>query len=113
MCGNDGHMSILLATAKIINSMKDKIPSSKTVRLFFQPADEDPGGALPMIKGGCLENVDEVYGLHTINDYTEGEIRTCEGTILAVDTSVSIKIIGKGGHGAEPDTVRDPIICAA
>lgn len=33
------------------------------MRLLFQPAEEGPGGALPMMKAGCLEGVDEVYGM--------------------------------------------------
>lgn len=42
------------------------------VRLLFQPAEEGPGGAEQMIKEGCLEGVDEVYGLHNIPDFPEG-----------------------------------------
>lgn len=40
------------------------IPSNKTLRLLFQPAEEQYGGAIVMIKEGCLEGVDEVYGFH-------------------------------------------------
>jgi len=50
----------------------DKIPSNKSVRLLLQPAEEGPGGALPMIKEGCMEGVDEVYGCHNIPNFTTG-----------------------------------------
>jgi hippurate hydrolase len=66
MCGHDGHMATIMATAKVIVSNRDKIPKNKFVRLLFQPAEEGPGGALPMIKEGCMNGIDEVYGYHNI-----------------------------------------------
>jgi len=35
MCGHDGHTVILLAAAEVLIKNRDKIPSNKTVRLFF------------------------------------------------------------------------------
>ena len=66
MCGHDGHMACLMAAAKIFAANRSKIPSNKGVRLLFQPAEENPGGAAPMIKEKCLDGVDEVYGMHNI-----------------------------------------------
>mmetsp|Transcript_33380 Transcript_33380/g.32835 ORF Transcript_33380/g.32835 Transcript_33380/m.32835 type:complete len:187 (-) Transcript_33380:691-1251(-) len=65
MCGHDGHMAILITTGLFLKNHRNKIPSNKTVRLLFQPAEEGPGGAEPMIKEGCLEGVDEIYGYHS------------------------------------------------
>lgn len=53
-----------------------------TIRLIFQPAEEGPGGALPMIKEGVLDGVDEIYGLHNIPNFKEGQIRTKEGAFF-------------------------------
>ncbi len=64
MCGHDGHTTCLLGLAEYLAKKKDKIPKDKKVRLLFQPAEEGPGGARPMIKEGCLDGVDEVYGYH-------------------------------------------------
>lgn len=89
------------------------MPSNKFVRLLFQPAEEGPGGAKPMIEEGCLENIDEVYGYHNIPNFDEGDIRVIEGGIFAQSTSFTIKIFGQGGHGSSPHKcVNDPITAA-
>lgn len=109
MCGHDGHMATILGTAQVIINNRSKIPSNKTVRLLFQPAEETPGGALPMVKAGCMKGVDEVYGYHNIPQFDEGDIRVCEGPFFAKVTTVRITIQGRGGHGSTPHKVRDPI----
>jgi len=111
-CGHDGHMAMLLAAAQVIQKQASKIPKGKRVRLLFQPAEESPGGALPMIKEGCLDGVEEVYGLHNIPNFDEGDIRVCEGGFFAGIACVSIKCVGLGGHGSSPHKIIDPITCA-
>ena len=66
-----------------------------------------------MVKAGCLENVDEVYGLHNIPNFTAGEIRVCNGGIFSEVTVVKIKVKGHGGHGSAPHKTRDPINASA
>jgi hippurate hydrolase len=67
-CGHDGHISELLAAAKVLHHERDQF--SGVVKLLFQPAEEGYGGAREMIKDGCLEEgrlgprVDEIYGAH-------------------------------------------------
>ena len=112
MCGHDGHMACLLAHAEVVQKNLSKIPQGKGVRLLFQPAEEGPGGAAPMIKEGCLENVDEVYGFHNIPNFDEGDIRVCEGPFFAAVTVVKITVKGQGGHGSTPHKLVDPITCA-
>lgn len=70
------------------------MPSNKGVRLLLQPAEEGPGGALPMVKEQCLKGVDEVYGFHNIPNFDEGDIRVCEGPFFAAVSIVKIKILG-------------------
>ena len=65
-----------------------------------------------MIKEGCLEGVDEVYGYHNIPNFDEGDIRVCEGPFFAKVTQVKIYINGQGGHGSTPHKLRDPITAA-
>ena len=60
MCGHDGHMAALLGAATLIANARDRLPTGTSVRLLFQPAEEGPGGAPPMIEAGCLNGVDEV-----------------------------------------------------
>jgi hippurate hydrolase len=72
MCGHDGHMVMLLSACQLLSKRLSKIPSNKRIRILFQPAEEGPGGAKPMIEEGCLEGVDEVYGLHNIPNFPAG-----------------------------------------
>lgn len=115
-CGHDAHASILLGVAKILNANKDKLKGN--VKLFFQPGEEYPGGALPMIEEGAMENprVDAVLGLHsgTISkDVEKGKIGVCYGPMMASMDRILIRIKGKGAHGAYPELSVDPISVAA
>lgn len=113
MCGHDGHMATILSLAQVLINNRSKISSDKLVRLLFQPAEEGPGGAKPMVDEGCLNGIDEVYGYHNIPNFDEGDIRVCEDGFFAKVTSVKITIKGQGGHGSTPHKLRDPITAAA
>ncbi|MDR7857457.1 M20 family metallopeptidase [Tissierella sp.] len=115
-CGHDGHTAILLGVAKLLNENKDRWKGN--VKLLFQPGEEYPGGAKPMIEEGALENpaVEAVMGLHMgqlSNDIPHGKIGVSYGTMMAAVDKISIKIIGKSGHGAYPHQAIDPIIPAS
>ena len=67
-----------------------------------------------MIEEGCLDGIDEVYGFHNIPNFDEGDIRVCSGPFFADSISVSIEIIGQGGHGSQPHRgVHDPITASS
>lgn len=83
------------------------------MRLLFQPAEEGPGGAEPMIKEGCLDGVDEVYGLHNVPNFRAGEIRVKAGPMMASISGVKVTIQGKGGHSSLPHAFNDVISCGA
>ena len=114
MCGHDGHMAMLLAAAAAIAKNRDKIPKDQKVRLLFQPAEEaSESGAMAMIKGGCLESVEEIYGLHNVPNFPAGMVFVCDGPIMAAVTSVNIKVNGQGGHGSMPQMVKDAVSAGA
>ena len=66
-----------------------------------------------MIKEGCLEGVDEVYGFHNVPNFEEGDIRVCEGAITAGCIDLYIRILGTGGHGSSPHLCNDVITAGA
>lgn len=112
-CGHDAHMTCLLGAARILNTYKAELAGN--VKLFFQPAEETVGGALPMIKEGVLENpkVDAVFGLHVSSDIPAGHIGVKYGQMNASSDDLSIIVRGENGHGAYPHSGRDAIVIAA
>ena len=66
-----------------------------------------------MIEENCLDGVDEVYGLHNVPNFDEGDIRICEGAIMAAKVIFKLTIKGKGGHGSTPHKIVDAITCAS
>ncbi len=114
-CGHDAHTAILLGVAKVLNENRDKLKGN--VKLIFQPAEEGPGGAKPMIDEGALENpkVDAVMGLHVGNltdNVKEGIIMVSYDSMMACLDRFRVKLIGKGCHGAYPETGIDPVAMA-
>lgn len=113
-CGHDFHTSSLLGTARILNQMKDRFGG--TVKFFFQPGEEVlPGGASHMIRDGVLDNprVHAVIGQHAMPRLEVGKIGIRKGKHMASMDSLFVKIIGKGGHGAQPHLNVDPVVIAS
>ncbi|WFD10537.1 M20 metallopeptidase family protein [Tepidibacter hydrothermalis] len=112
-CGHDGHMAGVLGAAMILNNMKDEIYGN--VKLIFQPAEEEQGGAKPMIDEGVMDNpkVDAAFGCHLWGGMLEGEVHVRKGPMMAAPDMFRIKIKGKGGHGAVPHLTIDPIVIAS
>ena len=112
-CGHDAHTTILLGAAKVLNKYRDQF--SGNVKLFFEPAEETTGGAIPMIEEGVLDNprVDAILGLHVDEETECGTIKIKKGVVNAASNPFTIKITGQGGHGASPHTTVDPVVIAS
>ncbi|MEJ5229179.1 MAG: amidohydrolase [Pseudothermotoga sp.] len=114
-CGHDGHTAMLLVAAKILKAHQNELCGN--VKFVFQPSEEKfpPGGALPMIEEGVLENpkVDFAFGIHLWTPLECGKIGLRAGALMAAADEFKIVLKGKGGHGALPHQCKDPIIAAA
>jgi amidohydrolase len=111
-CGHDNHMAIQLGVATLLAKLRDRIPG--TVKLIFQPAEEGPGGAEPMIKAGALDNpkVDAIFGLHVF-PFPAGSIQYRPGPMMASADSFVIRVKGRQTHGAIPWGGVDPIVAGS
>ena len=108
-CGHDGHMAMVLGAVTILNKVKDKLKGN--IKFLFQPAEEGPGGAKPMIEAGVMEDphVDYSIGCHLWPALPEGTVGVKAGPLMAAMDRFDIKIIGKGGHGAMPHLCIDAL----
>jgi len=114
-CGHDSHAAMLLGAAKVLNKHRDSFKGN--IKLLFQPGEEGPGGAKPMIEDGAMENpkVDAALALHIgviFKEVETGQVGVSYGNIMACLDRFKIKIIGKGCHGAMPNQGVDPITIA-
>jgi amidohydrolase len=112
-CGHDGHMSILLHAARLARTGAARPAGS--VRFVFQPAEEGPGGALPMIREGILNDppIEAAFGLHLWSPLPTGKIALKPGPMMAGPDEFELIVRGKGGHAAYPHTAIDAVVIAS
>ena len=113
-CGHDVHTSSLLGVAKILNELKENLTGK--VLLIFQPAEErTPGGARLMMEDGLFDkhSPDLVVAQHVYTDLEVGRVGLKPGKYMASSDELFITIKGKGGHGALPERIIDPVLMAS
>jgi amidohydrolase len=113
-CGHDVHITSMLGTAKMLSELKDQWRG--TLIILGQPAEETVDGARAMMRDGLYQKFpkpDFVVALHDDSELEAGKVGYTPGYSLASADSVDIKIRGLGGHGAAPQTTKDPIVVAA
>jgi hippurate hydrolase len=104
----------MLGTAKLLSELKAQWRG--TLVLLGQPAEEVIDGARAVLRDGLYDKFpkpDYVVALHDSADLEAGKVGYTPGYAMASSTSVDIKILGLGGHGARPEATKDPIVVAA
>jgi amidohydrolase len=113
-CGHDTHMTAFIGTAKRLAAMKDQW--SGTLVMILQPGEETGEGAKAMLDDGLYSRFPKpstVLAFHDAAALPAGVIGVTPGYALANVDSVDILVKGVGGHGAYPQTTRDPIVLAS
>lgn len=112
-CGHDIHMTIALG---VIRELVHNRPDHTTI-FYFQPAEEGPGGAEPLVQYLKEERpdllVDEIYALHIAPEYPVGTVATKSGLLFANTSELNIELKGLGGHAAIPHKTKDMTVAAA
>ena len=110
-CGHDGHAAMLLGALTVLAGLRDRFCGS--VRFVFQPAEEKFGGGRQMVEKGLLDAEplpSAVFALHGWPELPVGTIAARSGVYMAAADRFSIRIEGRGGHGAKPHLAVDPIV---
>ncbi len=111
-CGHDLHVASLVGAARVLAELRDELAGD--VVLMFQPGEEGPGGAEPMLREGLLEiagrRVDAAYAVHvSSSERPFGVWWGRPGPIMASADEVRVTVRGSGGHGSAPHRTRDPV----
>ena len=113
-CGHDVHTACALGAARILHETRSDW--SGVVKVLLQPAEEKlPGGASIMIKEGVLKNpeVEYIFGQHVHPPLEVGKVGIKGGDYMASADEIYLTVKGKGGHGALPQNVVDPVMISA
>ncbi|MCH8684351.1 amidohydrolase [Pedomonas mirosovicensis] len=113
-CGHDIHMSAWVGAARRLAALKDQWKG--TLVMVAQPAEERGGGAKAMLDDGLYARFpkpDHVIALHVNAGLPAGSVGVHSGFAMANVDSVDVTVRGIGGHGAYPQTTRDPVVLAA
>jgi hippurate hydrolase len=111
-CGHDLHVAALVGAARILHTMRAELAGD--VVLMFQPGEEGPGGAQPMVDQGLLtaagRPVEAAYALHVSSSTDpQGTWLGRPGTIFAAADELNVRVVGQGGHGSMPFRAKDPV----
>lgn len=110
-CGHDFHTAGMIGAAILLNERKSHLKG--TVRVLFQPAEEDAHGAQWTVQHGLLDGVQAIFGCHNRPNLPVGTVGVRPGALMASVDRFVITVTGVGGHAAMPQNCIDPIVVAS
>ena len=117
-CGHDAHTASVVGAAKILAELLERKEIDGRFRIILQPAEEmvnsdGLSGASLMMNEGCVDGLSALIGTHVFPGIPTGMLGFRDGTFLAACDSFTIRVIGKGGHGAHPEEAIDAVVLAS
>lgn len=111
-CGHDGHTTILLRMAELVDCwMKGTQGLSVcNILLLWQPAEETGTGSRAVLDTGILQqyNIQAFYALHNLPGYPLGTVVLCPRTFAAASTGVVYHLDGRETHASTPELGINP-----
>ncbi len=105
-CGHDGHTTILLRLAELV----DSVAGGSNKLLLWQPAEETGTGSRAVLESGVLQqyNIKAFYALHNLPGYPLGTVVLCPRTFAAASTGVVYHLDGRETHASTPEMGVNP-----
>ena len=108
-CGHDGHTTILLRLAELIDEHVSTY-QRVNILLLWQPAEETGTGSRAVLDTGILQqyNIQSFYALHNLPGYPLGTVVLCPRTFAAASTGVVYHLDGRETHASTPELGINP-----
>ena len=114
-CGHDGHTTILLRLAELVDEQFSTFNFQFSILLLWQPAEETGTGSRAILDSGILQqyNIRAIYGLHNLPGYPLGTVVLCPHTFAAASTGVVYRLDGRETHASTPELGVNPGLAVA
>lgn len=99
-CGHDGHSSVVLAAAEEL--IAERAIVKGRLKLIFQPAEELGAGALAMVAGGAVDDVDMILGFHLRPAEECAAGSAIPAVYYSACSTLEVTVQGRIAHGARP-----------